>query len=375
MSMLELLGGFDRRVIEPHLISFSGGPLVDEADGLGIPCEVMESAGELAAAKRNEFEAGPGALRDAPRRIAKMIPAIKELAQRIEDGGFRLVYSNSSKAHVLGGFAGRRAEVKTLWHFRDYFENRIIRNFFSALGYFQADAVICNSTFTAGQFTTHSNCSVVHNGLVQERIRAERGRGEVMEELGFAADAPLVGTAGRLERWKGIHVFIEAAAKVAAEHESARFVVVGAPIYGDDSYRDELERLARTHGIEDRIAFTGFRKDVYDFMDAMTVYAHPSIEPEPFGRGIVEAMLLEKPVVCSGHGGPLEIVRNEKSGLFFEPGNADRMAEKISVLIGDESMAAEMGAAGRARAEKEFSIDRALRVVSSIIKKTVSGGA
>ncbi len=332
----------------------------------------MESAVELAQARRGEFDVASGALLQAPRRIAKMIPAIKELAAKIESLGVSLVYSNSSKAHVLGGFAGRRAGVKTLWHFRDYYVNKVTRNFFSAMAYYNADTVICNSDFTAGQFVTHNNCRVVRNGLAQGRIKACRARGEVMTELGFPADAPLAGTAGRLERWKGIHIFIEAAAMVSEKYPDARFVVVGDAIYGDDAYLDELRAMAKEKNIEDKIAFTGFREDVFDIMGAMTIYVHPSVEPEPFGRGIVEAMFLEKPVIVPGAGGPLEIVVNEKTGLFFEPGSAKAMSKNISALLDDPVKAGDMGRAGRVRAEKEFTFERALRGITALIRKTAA---
>jgi glycosyltransferase involved in cell wall biosynthesis len=88
------------------------------------------------------------------------------------------------------------------------------------------------------------------------------------------------------------------------------------------------------------------------------VQVHASIAPEPFGRVLLEAMALEKPVVASGDGAVPEILVDGQTGYLFPPNDSDALAGKLSTLLGDPAMVESMGRAGRARLEAEFSITR-----------------
>jgi len=207
----------------------------------------------------------------------------------------------------------------------------------------------------------------VLNGLPVEKVRASRPAGEVRAELGLSEGHVVAGAAGRLESWKGLHIFIRAASLVAAKMPEARFVIAGGPVYGNESYPAELESLAREGGIADKVVFTGFRKDIYDVMNVFDVYVHPSVRPEPFGRGIVEAMLLGKAALASALGGPMEIVVGGATGLFFLPGDTEGLAQMLAALMKDPERRARFGANGRRRAETLFTAGRVAAEVADII--------
>jgi len=368
--MLELLERLDRRAVAPVFASMSAGPVADAVAALGIPTRLFDAPEEIVSADRSDLSASPSAPVRLARRFKAALPVIREISAFLKSENISVIYTNSSKAHILGGLAGRRAKIRVIWHFRDYFPGYTAKFFFSQIARHTADTVICNSEFTAGQFGGHGDCRVVLNGLPVERVRATRSAATVKAELGLPEDCKVAGTAGRLESWKGIHTFVRAAGALAVEFTDARFVVAGAPIYGNPGYVDELKSLAASVGAADRVVFTGHRNDIFDVINAYDVYVHPSVQPEPFGRGIVEAMLLGKPVVASASGGPMEIVAGGSTGLFFLPGDTNHLVKSIASLLRDPERAAAFGAAGRRRAESLFNAHRSVKEIANIILET-----
>jgi glycosyltransferase involved in cell wall biosynthesis len=79
---------------------------------------------------------------------------------------------------------------------------------------------------------------------------------------------------------------------------------------------------------------------------------------EELRMSVLEAMAYGKPVVASRIGGIPELVVDGETGVLFEPGDVDELRGRISGLMGDASLRARMGAAGRIRAERQFSIEK-----------------
>lgn len=367
LSLLDIMSSINRNAVEPLLASFANGPLTDAARERDITVLDIGVPEHIVKAKRADFEKSFAAPLKAAGTYLKMITVIKGLEEIIRKEKVDVVYTNTSKAHLIGGLAGSRAGVPVIWHYRDYPASKGLRMLYSSMASANADAVICNSKFTAGQFLSHGNVRVVYSGIPVDKVVPSRSAEEVRRELGIPAGAPVAGTVGRLERWKGVHVFIEAVVAIKKNIAEARFIVAGSPMYGYESYEQELRKQAADAGLGDSIVFTGFRKDVYDILGAMDVYVHPSVEPEPFGRGIVEAMLLGKPVVASAAGGPLEIVADGDTGFCVESGSAEKLASAVSRFFKDKELAVEMGARGRGRAESRFSLERIVADIEKII--------
>ncbi|MGC8539907.1 MAG: glycosyltransferase family 4 protein, partial [Phycisphaerae bacterium] len=105
------------------------------------------------------------------------------------------------------------------------------------------------------------------------------------------------------------------------------------------------------------IALLGFRSDVSALMSACDIFVLPA-PAEPFGLVLIEAMALGKPVIAAAAGGPLEIVADGETGLLFEPGNAESLAQAIKRLLADPELRQRMGEAGRKRYEEHFTARR-----------------
>jgi len=191
-------------------------------------------------------------------------------------------------------------------------------------------------------------------------------------EFGLAADAPCFGILGTLLHWKGHHVFLRAARLVIDAVPEARAFVVGDAPGQDQAYRDELLRLARDLGIADRVAFTGFRDDVPELLQLLHVVVHASVSPEPFGRVIVEAMAMRKPVVASKAGGPLEIIEDSATGYLVPADQPAAMAQRITRLLTDPALAWTIGLRARSVVEARFSAEAHARSVEQVYAEALT---
>jgi glycosyltransferase involved in cell wall biosynthesis len=113
---------------------------------------------------------------------------------------------------------------------------------------------------------------------------------------------------GRVTRWKGHARFLNLFAALLEDYPDLQGVFVGGS-RPESSYRRELEAQARDAGILDRITFAGNRLDIRDWMGAATLLFNLSSDPpEAFGRTVLEALCLGRPLIAWDHGGAAEIL-------------------------------------------------------------------
>jgi glycosyltransferase involved in cell wall biosynthesis len=123
------------------------------------------------------------------------------------------------------------------------------------------------------------------------------------------------------------------------------------------------------------VTFTGYRSDVGAIVNALDVLVHTSITPEPLGRVILEGMALEKPVVATRHGGPLEIIESGRSGFLIPPDDPDALAASIMQLLESPELRISIGRAAKGRVMKEFSVARYVDQVQAVYRSLLSGEA
>ena len=131
---------------------------------------------------------------------------------------------------------------------------------------------------------------------------------------------PLIGVFSRLAPWKGQHIVLQALAGLPGVHG----IFAGSALFGEDAYAASLRVLASELGIADRVVFLGQRGDVPALMRAVDIVVHPSVDPEPFGRTLVEAMLARTPVIATDAGAASEILGGGEAGMLVPPGDAAR---------------------------------------------------
>ena len=194
--------------------------------------------------------------------------------------------------------------------------------------------------------------------------------GHVQKDLSMGWKSPVrIGIVGGLRRWKGQHVFLEAAADILDRGHNARFVIVGGPLFAEEAYEAELHALAKSLHIDGRVEFLGFRADVDAILRDLDILVHASISSDPCPNVVLEGMAAGLPIVGSNGGGVPEMLGGD-SGLLVPMGDAKALAQAIDRLLSDPPSAAVMGDRAFRRVRSEFTstrtADGVLRVYESL---------
>lgn len=199
--------------------------------------------------------------------------------------------------------------------------------------------------------------AVVPNGVDLARFDPERVRPGLKTRWFGDAGVALVGMVGRIHPNKGQHEFAAAAARLAPRFPELRFAVVGDPPPGYEGYRDALLRQVAELGLEGRFRVENVASaEIPDAIASFDVLAAPSFM-ESLSYVLLEAMALGVPVVTSRVGGHGELVTDGVDGLLVEPGDVDGLAAALARVLADPTLAAHLGASGRARVEQAYSTD------------------
>jgi glycosyltransferase involved in cell wall biosynthesis len=358
IALLNLVSHLDLTRFDPHVILFADGPLRERLDQQGVKATVIPLDPSVVGAKKDRL--GFRSLT----RIGDLFTTLRfvlHLARALKTLRADLVHTNSLKADILGGLAAKWAGIPVLWHVRDriaddYLPRRVAK-LFRVLCRLLPDLVIANSAATWSTLQLKTRSRVVHDGTLLS------SPGPIQESMDAFSRIVLV---GRISRWKGQHVFIQAAHQVRQLFPAAKFQIVGSPLFNEKDYECELHDMVRHLKLEDCVDFTGFRADVLDVIGQSDILVHASITGEPFGQVVIEGMAAGKPVVATRGGGIPEIVVDRVTGLLVPMGNVPKMAAAIRDLLSDPIAARKMGELGRQRVNEHFRIEHTVDKLQKI---------
>ncbi len=161
-------------------------------------------------------------------------------------------------------------------------------------------------------------------------------------------------TGGRLHFFKGQNQAVDAFARVAERHPTARLVILGDQGW----FRDSLAERAAGLGIADRVSFPGFldRVAYHDCVRAADAFLNLSMYLDPFPTVNLEAMALGRPVIGTCFGGTPEAVADGETGYVVNPYDLDAVAARALALLDDDGLRSRLGRAGRERVEQDFTV-------------------
>ncbi len=331
-----------------HVAFLEDGPMVQTVRAAGVGASVIPA----------------GRLRQ-PHRGGLAVWRLARLARRV---GADAVLSWMGKAHLYGGPAARLAGVPAVWFQMGLPDptGRMDR----LISRVPAKGILTCSMFVADAqrgLNPDTPMYPVHLAADLRRFDAGQTGGgpELRRRLGLPAGGPLVGIAGRMQRWKGMHVLVEAMPRILARHPDAHAVIVGGEWKLEPDYPAFLKSRIDDSGLADRVILAGHQGDVPAWMAACDVVVHAS-DREPFGMVVVEAMALGRPVVAGAEGGPREVITDGVDGLLAPFGDAPALSAAVLRYLDDPAFAAQVGVAARGRAG-QFSVERYARGVTDAL--------
>ena len=171
---------------------------------------------------------------------------------------------------------------------------------------------------------------------------------------------------GRIVRWKGHIEFLNAAFIVLQAVPDAKALIIGDFSDGDSAYQDQIQKMIENSGFGDRIIMTGYVKDVSSMYAIMDVCVHTSIEPEPFGLVIIEAMANSVPVIASDLGAPKEIISDGTNGYIISPDLPQKIADTVIQLLKDDEQREKMGSSALQHVQQHYNDKDYARAVENI---------
>lgn len=192
---------------------------------------------------------------------------------------------------------------------------------------------------------------VMHNALNFARFEGlQVDRRAKLSEFGIPADAPVVGTVGRLAPQKAVDLLIAAAPLVLARFPQAHFLVVG-----DGPLRAALEEQAQALQLAGAVHFAGPRGDVEELLGVMDLFVSSS-RWEGLPTVILESMAARTPVVATRVSGTVELVEHERTGLLVAPGDGPELAGAINRMLEDRPLARRLASQAEAHVRAHFSM-------------------
>lgn len=192
---------------------------------------------------------------------------------------------------------------------------------------------------------------------------------QIRRDLGIAPDDKVAVLAGMVMDWKGQHVLIDAAPRILQRHPNAKVLIVGEPPPGGEGYLVQIQaQVAKLH-IEGSVIFSGYRDDIPCVLQSADVVIHASTSPEPFGRVVIEGMVMKKPVIATAIGAPLEIIRHGETGYLVPPSDPEMLADAISSVFDNPTLAAAVGEMAHREVMRKYSIQRHVNLVESVFEE------
>jgi glycosyltransferase involved in cell wall biosynthesis len=345
---------------------FEDGPLADELRERGLAVIRSRWGGGLAKVRRDESLWAAAPLLGKLGGIASEIA----LAARSHD----LLYANSQKAFVLSALATAVARRPLIWHLHDIIDASHFapaqRRLQVALANRLASRIIVPSAAAAAAFVgaggRRDRLEVVPNGV--DLVPDAKPPEALRQELGLPTGR-LAGVFSRLAPWKGQHVVLDALRKVPDLH----CIIAGDALFGEEGYARRLKDMVDAAQLGDRVHFLGHRNDVGRLMQACDVVIHPSVDPEPFGRTLVEAMLAGVPLIATDTGAASDILEGGKAGTLVKPNDAGGLAAAITAVLARPGPLSGQLAHAQQRARAHYSVERMREAVCGIIGQVMTG--
>jgi len=293
---------------------------------------------------------------------------VRRLRRVIQTRGVTLVHARSRAPAWTALWAARAERVPFVTTFHGaYSAGSALKRFYNSV-MLRGDAVIANSQWTADHIrSTYTlkpqRLMIVPRGIDVEMFDPLRVGLERTDTLrgawGVGDGETVILLPGRITRWKGQLVLVEALARLArGDVGPFRAVLAGDP-QGRDAYVAEVKSsIARNH-LASVVTIPGHVSDMPAAYRAADIVVSASTDPEAFGRVAAEAGAMERPVIATDHGGARETVIAGVSGLLVPPGDVGALAGSLAKLVqaGSQTRSA-MGTRGRDHVVRNFSLAR-----------------
>lgn len=293
--------------------------------------------------------------------IYHFFTSIKTVRRKTKNLNIDLIHSNTL-AVLLGAFYAKLFRIKHIWHVHEIIQHpKVIRLIYIFLLKNFSSIIVFNSRATANHWgISKTPQHIVHNGI--ENLFTQLTANEILtlkkEKLNLNTESIIITLIGRISRLKGQKLLLKAFENACLDKENCVLLYVGGPPSGQEYFQTELQELIKSSPKRESIHILPHQKDINKIYAITDIVVIPSTEPESFGMIALEAMIAKKPVLVAGHGGLLEIIEHNKSGLVFKASNEKALSQELLRLIEDSNLRKKLVLKANERVIKEFPLNK-----------------
>ena len=346
-SLLNIVKYMDKEKYGVHVILPCDGPLVEKMKEVpNVTVEIFE----VAVLRRKNLS-----IKGGISYMKEFISSYNYIKKYIKKNNISIVDTNTAVVFP-GAIAAKHCKIKSAWHIREIIKSNLENTVISIIMNRYADVVIANSKQTGMALKVNQNkVQVVYNAVEEHKDAYIKPHKRL-----------IVGMAGRINRWKGQKLFTDVAEIVKKEFPEVLFHIAGEAYTGEEFLREDLEKYIAEKKLEETVVLLGQVNDMPEFYRNIDIFALPSIQPEPFGLVVIEAMEFGLPVVATNHGGPIEIIDEGTDGYLVDFEKPEEMAARIVELLKDEKKRELMGKMGQQKKREVFSVPAMVKSIENI---------
>lgn len=321
------------------------GPLKKELEKLGAEVRIIN----LGILRRKYFTAG-GMLG----RIFLWLLAILKLTNLVYNKKINLIYSNTSGV-IVGAVVAAFTRKKHFWHIHEIIEKpRFLAKIIGWLAQSASKVIVVSEAVKTAwlPFIREAKMVVIYNGI-DHAGKPDQGS-TLKKELGLSEDTLLIGMIGRVLYWKGQLYFLDIAGILQQSFPNAHFIMVGDAFPGYEYLYAEINNKIISLQLNEVVHNLGYRTDTSNILSGLDLFISPSTMPDPFPTVVLEAMACGIPIAATKHGGVLEMLEDQESGIFLPIDHAVLAANAISDLLRNKEMRIKMGKKAQALQQKRF---------------------
>ncbi len=208
---------------------------------------------------------------------------------------------------------------------------------------------------------SNEKIEIIHNWINSKKIVASKDKKDKRFNILWI---------GRLIHWKGAHILIPLAELLCKYFDDFCIDIFGSYYSGSKDYFLKMKNDVKNYDLSKKINFMGYQNNKNIYSKTYDLFMHTSLEPEPFGRVIIEAMMNGIPVIATKKGGVLDIINDGENGFLYDPDNLQDLTKKIILIRNNFKVKQKFINNGYSTVETKFSekgkVDKIMNIYDAI---------
>lgn len=345
----DIVRKLDKDRFDVLVIGFKEGPIRRTYEKLGVKVEVIS--------KKWKYDFG----------------FIKRLRYVLKNEGIHLVNAHHLSPLLNSYLATRMTGIKLIYTEHSvwqYLEMGGLKKILSNFLLWNTNAIVAISNqllqyYSDNPFVSEKKICLIINGIDLLKFLSI-DRSLLKEKLGFKPDDKLIGMVANIRPEKNHKILISAFSKLSRILKNSHLLLIGL-----DCMDGEVQQYASSMKGAERIHFLGPREDVPDILNILDIFCLPSVH-EGLPLTILEAMACGVPVVGADVMGINEVVTDNVNGLLFPSGDETVLAEKVKMIVRDDSLSIRLRRAGIAYVKDNYCLDDKIKEYVSLFQNLFS---